>query len=343
MPFNPATDDLTQLLTGPAYIFYTPDLSTLRLPVPSAPLATGTTGGGTVAAGTYQVAVSYVNAYGETIVSPATPVVLSAAGTLTIPSPPAFGTGGQAATGWNAYVSQAGATALTKQNGAPTAIGTALTISAPPTSSGSAPPAWDTSGALPQKLDDIVSLSTPYTVKSPWIPGGALSRDNVSAVRNIATNAVTTAHTNVPVTERVTNTTRTLSIPWQEVKAAIRQIAENAPAIETIAQGLAASGTPAQSRVRMGGITQLTRRRIAVIAERDPGVTGATTEGGARGQLFGYVLFNCAISAQGTNLDLHPDNAVSQAVQFDAFPEPNAPDVRYSHGATLFETGFVIP
>jgi len=349
VPFTPYTDDLTKLLTGPGFILYTPDLSTLRLPTPSAPVPTPAGTGGTVAAGTYLVAVTYVNAYGETLASGTGSVTTTGStSTISTPSPPAAGTGLPGiATGWNCYISQAAGSVCYKQNSTPTAIGSPFVLTAPPTTTGAVAPllgvAWDTSAALPQKLDDVVSLTSPYTIKPPWLPGGALSRDNISLVRTIATSTITTAHTTQPVTARVTGTSRSLQIPFQEVKPEIRAIAENAPGIETIAQGAPSSGTPAQSRVRMGGIQQLTRRRFFVITERDPAIAGVTTEGGARGQLVGYVLFNTALSAQGTNLDEHPDNAVAQAVQFDAFPEPGAPDMRYSHGSTVFETGFTIP
>lgn len=121
--------------------------SILDLTAPAAPAATAAATGGTVATGTYQVLVSYVDGAGETIASTATPVTTTAStSTITITSPSAS-TG---ATGWYAYVTQAGGSAAsaTRQQaaGSPTAIGTNLTITAPPTSTGVVAPTQNTSG-----------------------------------------------------------------------------------------------------------------------------------------------------------------------------------------------------
>lgn len=106
--------------------------------------------GGTVAAGTYQFVVTYVSASGETIGSNFGSVTTTGStSTLTITSPSAS-TG---ATGWYAYVTQAGGAAsyqATRQQaaGSPTAIGTNLTLTAPPTSTGLPPPSVNTTGAF---------------------------------------------------------------------------------------------------------------------------------------------------------------------------------------------------
>ena len=108
---------------------------------PVAPtLATAGTGG-TVLAGTYNVKISYTDANGETVGSAAAAVTTTGTtSTVTISSPaaPTQGT----ATGWYAYVSSLAApTVFTRQQtfGSPTAIGTALTLTAPPTTSGTNP------------------------------------------------------------------------------------------------------------------------------------------------------------------------------------------------------------
>jgi hypothetical protein len=106
---------------------------------PAAPVPTNAASGGTVAAGTYGVEVTYTSAGGETVASAAATVTTSGStSTLTVPSPPANAN----ATGWYAYVTQAGGSTYTRQQaaGSPTAIGTALTLTAPPSSSGAQPP-----------------------------------------------------------------------------------------------------------------------------------------------------------------------------------------------------------
>lgn len=114
------------------------------LPAPAAPVPTTATTGGTVAAGTYPVSVTYVNALGETVGSANGPITTTGStSTITVPSPAAQ----VGATGWYAYVGQAAGAAGsgTRQQAAPTAIGTGLTLTAPPTSTGAALPSANTS------------------------------------------------------------------------------------------------------------------------------------------------------------------------------------------------------
>jgi hypothetical protein len=125
-----------------------------QLAPPLAPTVATATTGGTVAAGTYLVEISYVNAAGETTASAVAAITTTGAtSTITINSPAATGT----ATGWYAYVTQAGGSSLTRQQtaGNPTAIGTNLTITAPPTSSGLAPAVSNTATGTSTALVNI--------------------------------------------------------------------------------------------------------------------------------------------------------------------------------------------
>ena len=128
----------------------TPGTEIAPLAAPAAPVPTTATTGGTVAAGTYPVVVTYVNGAGETVGSAAGSVTTTGTtSTITVPSP-AASTG---ATGWYAYVGQAGAAASTATRqqaaGSPTAIGTALTLTAPPTSTGATAPTTNTTAGSP--------------------------------------------------------------------------------------------------------------------------------------------------------------------------------------------------
>jgi hypothetical protein len=119
--------------------------TTVVTPPAAAPVTATATTGGTVLAGTYQAEVTYTNANGETVGSAvASQVTTGSTSTLTVDSPPAA-TG---ATGWYAYVTQAGGSTFTRQQtaGSPTAIGTNLVLTAPPTTTGANPPAANTSG-----------------------------------------------------------------------------------------------------------------------------------------------------------------------------------------------------
>lgn len=119
------------------------NLIAAALAAPAAPVPTTATTGGTIAIGTYGVKVTYVNANGETVASAAGSVTTTTAtSTITVPSPTQPG----GATGWYAYVTQAGGTTYTRQQaaGSPTAIGTNLVLMAPPTSTGANPPVVNT-------------------------------------------------------------------------------------------------------------------------------------------------------------------------------------------------------
>lgn len=132
------------VLLGSGVVHETP--SAAQLPAPAQPVPTTAATGGTVADGTYKVAVSYVNASGETTASTQGTIVTAGGGlsTITVPSPSAQ----PGATGWYAYVSQAGGSTVTRQQaaGSPTNIGTGLTLTAPPTSGGAQPLAGNTTG-----------------------------------------------------------------------------------------------------------------------------------------------------------------------------------------------------
>jgi hypothetical protein len=134
----------------PTYQADTLVLLAAALAAPGAPSPTETTTGGTVAAGTYGVKVTYTGANGETVASAAgTVTTTTGASTITVPSPAAEA----GATHWYAYVTQAGGNVYTRQQtaGTPTAIGTALTLTAPPTSSGAHAPTADTTAPVLSK------------------------------------------------------------------------------------------------------------------------------------------------------------------------------------------------
>lgn len=209
-------------------------------------------------------------------------------------------------------------------------------------------PGWvfytaDLTVAVPAKIDDIVGMASPYTPKTGWLFGGAVTRNALTVARALTSTDFMTGHTNVPIARRVTGVSRAATIDFQEHTPALEQIIEAAPAIETIAVGAGGSGTPAQSRIRLGGIQTLPRHRLAIIAERDPNLTGVAGESGARGLLLAYVLFQVCLSGTASNFSIDPDTMSSRTVELEAFPETTLSDVRQQHGMELFETGLLVP
>jgi hypothetical protein len=120
------------------------DVTGSNLAAPTIPTVTPTTGTGTLAAGTYKVEVTYVDAQGETTASPSQTVVLASTGEIVITSPSAE-TG---ATGWYAYVTAAAGNTYFRQQtlGSPTNIGTNYTISTTVGLTGANPPTQNTTG-----------------------------------------------------------------------------------------------------------------------------------------------------------------------------------------------------
>jgi hypothetical protein len=138
-----------------------------QLTAPAAPAPTTAAAGGTVADGTYRVVTTYTGPGGETTASAQGTVTAAGGGTstITIPSP----AGQPGATGWYAYVSQAGGATLTRQQGgAATAIGTPLTLTAPPSSGGPQAPAVNTTGISPGEL---VSAAAAGQIAGTTTPG----------------------------------------------------------------------------------------------------------------------------------------------------------------------------
>jgi len=121
-----------------------PAFNGTQLSPPTSIEATIANSGGTIAAGTYQVAIGYVNANGTTVPGPTTAVTTTGTGLLTVQSPPESGD----AIGYQLYTSAANLLPLYKQ-GTTVAFGTAATLSAPPSTATAAPTTNTTGLAAP--------------------------------------------------------------------------------------------------------------------------------------------------------------------------------------------------
>jgi hypothetical protein len=143
-----------QVITDGAITGGQPTLTTVGLAAPSAPTLAHAGSGGTILAGTYQAEITYVNAYGETTASSSTSVTTTGSGsTITVDSPALSGN----ATGFYAYVTQAGGSTYTRQQapGSPTVIGQNFILTAPPTSSGASLPGSNTTPSNPFQAGDV--------------------------------------------------------------------------------------------------------------------------------------------------------------------------------------------
>lgn len=160
---------------------------------PAAPVPTTNATGGTIAAGTYLVVVSYVTPLGETIGSAVGSITTAGTtSTITVPSPAAAILGPAspnfaAYTGWYAYVTQVGGSSFTRQQaaGSPTPIGTNLVLTAPPTSTGLPPLLTDPAGVAFDQANGMVINMTTETVP----PGFDAFRGVLLRVKNTAASA----------------------------------------------------------------------------------------------------------------------------------------------------------
>lgn len=149
--------------------------------VPQPPTLTAAATGGTVPAGTYKVVITYVTGTGQTVASASQSVATTGStSTITIASPPAP-SGLSGVTGWDAYVTQPGGSTYTLQ-GATNPIGTDHTLNAPPTSSGSQPPAPPaTFCSYHGQVTDPSGSAVSYVVQ-PWTAFTSCDEPDVSPV-----------------------------------------------------------------------------------------------------------------------------------------------------------------
>ncbi len=141
-----ATDTLKVGLFASSYAPNVDSDCAYHMTQPASPTLIPAGTGGTVLAGTYQVEITYVNPAGESLASTSSSVTTSGStSTITIDSP-STPSPLCSCSGWYAYVTQAGGSSYTRQQtlGSPTALGTNLVLTAPPSSGGAAPPGSST-------------------------------------------------------------------------------------------------------------------------------------------------------------------------------------------------------
>jgi hypothetical protein len=223
-------------------------LAAAGITAPSAPGLAHAGSGGTILAGTYQVRVTYVNTYGESLPSSsASTTTTGSASTITITAPVQTAD----ATGWYAYVTQAGGSTWTRQQaaGSPAQIGSNLVLTAPPSAGGAAPPASNTTPSSPFTAADAG--------KAVWVP----------ATWQLGTITGFTDSSHVTLSFNAGASLSMTGVAYGTDDTAAVQAAINAAA----ALSVTGSGTPGE--VLFGG-------KIYVIA--GPAVTGGVTGGNSQ-------------------------------------------------------------
>lgn len=182
----------------------------------------------------------------------------------------------------------------------------------------------DDVAAVPTKIQDILGMEDPYTLKTGWKDFGAAVNPG-SYSTGTAKNDLSIQNDTQPVDSEVTGVTRSLGFNVAELADEALQIIEGSPTVETIA---AAAHAGAQKGLPFGTIDSADRFRVAFIGKRRKSA-GIVTESGVgaleRGRMFAVVLYSAEISGDTRSISFDRGNFASADVTFVAYPDPSAP------------------
>ena len=172
--------------------------------------------------------------------------------------------------------------------------------------------------AVPVNLKDIIDCEKPYLPQTVWVDIGSTA-DSTEYQRDFEVEGWDIQQVTGSVFEEVTETERTLKVALAEFKPEHLLIVEEAPAIDSIA---AAAGAVAQKAVKFGSFSQLTNRRVAFIAQRNP-KSGEVeeTDSSTRGRFVALVLYSATIAPEASSAEVEKGNLTQLPVTFKAFPE----------------------
>lgn len=185
----------------------------VTLAAPAAPGVSNSGTGGTIAAGTYPVKLTYVNAFGETTVSSSTSTTTSGTtSSITITAPDQAGN----AVGWYAYVSNDGGVTYHRQQtaGSPSQFLNNLVLTSIGTS-GATPPGANTTNGITQPsvpASATVFRNTFGVAAMVYVSGGTVSAIAIGG----QTTGLTSGSFRVPAYSSIT-LTYTVAPSWQWV------------------------------------------------------------------------------------------------------------------------------
>jgi hypothetical protein len=170
----------------------------------------------------------------------------------------------------------------------------------------------------PLGIHSVMAMEYPYTPETGWINGGAA----VSArgyTRGLSSEGIDIQEQTGNLFEDITETTRTVSLPFAEIKPELEEIIENSPQIADIP---AAAGVSEQAVVALQSISTLRRYRIAIIGVRRT-ESGVVLEGDGRqrGRFVGRLLNLATLSADDTEQTMEKGSLAERTVAFTAFSD----------------------
>ena len=171
--------------------------------------------------------------------------------------------------------------------------------------------------AIPVKINDIIKLSSPYEAAAKWTDVGA-ARDAASYSRGFSSEGWEIQQVNSAVLEDITGTARSVSLSLGEVRQDLLELLEQSPGAETIAKGV---GQSPQKAVPFGNFTDLTRWRVAFIAQRKQksGIVKEKTGGKERGRFVAITINEATISADETGIEFDKGSMSHVPLTFNAF------------------------
>lgn len=171
---------------------------------------------------------------------------------------------------------------------------------------------------VPTKIGDIIKLESTYDAQTKWTDIGA-ARDAASYSRAFESEGWEIQQVNSAVLEDITSTARSVSLSIAEIRPELLEILEQSPGAETIAKG---AGVSAQKAIPFGNINDLTRYRVAFIAQRKKksGIVTEKTGSRERGRFVAITINEATISADETGIEFDNGAMSHVPLTFTAFP-----------------------
>lgn len=181
-----------------------------------------------------------------------------------------------------------------------------------------APIASEDDPGVPEKLQEIIELETPYPAADGWIDLGA-ARDSAAYSRGFTTEGWEIQQVNSAVVEELTGTARSVSVSIAELREDTIQLIEQSTGKETVN---AAVHTSKQIAIPFGEITDLQRYRVAFVAMRkqQSGIVEELEGKKVRGRFVAITINEATIAADDTGIEFDKGALSHVPLTFTAYP-----------------------
>ncbi len=200
-----------------------------------------------------------------------------------------------------------------------------------------------TTVAIPTKLQDILALNSPYKLATGWLDfGAAPDGDAASYTRGFETEGLGIEQETSDIFTEIKGVKRSFKLNIAELdptNISIIEGSEVAPEVITAVKSKEGEeGSSAQHRVPLGSISELPTYRVAIIAQRKKAEAEVIEQGGKtkRGALIAFVLNECSLAADDSEISVSKGSLLSAPVTFEAFPASDAAEGA-EYGGHLFE------